>query len=339
MLAISGAGVLIGFIYPMLADGFGDPLAFINGIMVGLSASFVVAVFELFVFNQYRNKLSFWLIVLLKTLFYLALVVVLTVIIIGFNESLFFGRGFWEHINGPRFQKFIYQDDFGIIVLYALVSIGAIIFTWQINRKMGQGILFNFVIGKYHRPREEEQVLMFLDLKSSTTIAETIGAMRFYRLLNDFFFDISKCILMTDGKIYRYVGDQVVVTWNVRSGLKNANCVRTFFCIKNIVERMKEKYLNNYGLVPNFTASFHVGKVIRGEIGDVKSQIVIHGETLYVTALVEKQCGTLKEDILITSDLQREISLPVIYESQKVGSLNFDREIDLYSIRERTLPE
>jgi len=171
ILTISLVGMSLGFIYPLFADGFDEPIAFINGMSIGLIGGFLVALFELYVFTSQNRKLSFWLIVLLKTLFYLVLVVFLTVTIMGFNESIYYGLGFWEHVLGSRFQKFLYQDDFNIIVFYSLVFIGIIIFTRDISRKMGQGILFNFITGKYHEPQEEEQIFMFLDLKSSTSMA------------------------------------------------------------------------------------------------------------------------------------------------------------------------
>ena len=337
ILTISLIGMALGFIYSMFADGFDEPILVFNGMSIGLAGSFFVSVFELYVFNPHNRKLSFWLIVSLKTLFYFALMVFLTVVIKGFNESIYYNEGFWEHIQGPGFQEFLYQDDFFIIVLYSLIFIGIIIFIRHLSRKMGQGILLNFITGKYHEPREEERIFMFLDLNSSTSIAEAMGAIQYYQLLNDFFHDITKCILFTKGEIYRYVGDEVVVTWSIRDGLNNSNCIRTYFYVKNEIDRLKEKYLDKYNLVPGFSASFHVGKVIRGEIGDVKSQIVFHGGPLYTTALVEKQCGKLKKDILVTADLIKRISLPVIYEMKQVGRLELDRQLDLYTIIESEL--
>lgn len=337
ILTISLIGMSLGFIYSMFADGFDDPILVINGMSIGLTGSFFVSVFELYVFNPHNRKLSFWLIVSLKTLFYFALMMFLTVFIKGFNGSLYNNEGFLEYIQGPEFQVFLYRGELKIIVLYGLIFIGIIIFTRHLSRKLGQGILLNFITGKYHEPREEERIFMFLDLNSSTSIAEAMGAIQYYQLLNDFFHDITKCILITKGEIYRYVGDEVVVTWSIRDGLNNSNCIRTYFYIKNEIERLQERYLEKYNLVPDFSAAFHIGKVIRGEIGDVKSQIVFHGGPLYTTAQVEKQCGKLKKDILVTADLIKRISLPVIYEMKQVGRLELDRQLDLYSITELEL--
>ena len=128
------------------------------------------------------------------------------------------------------------------------------------------------------------------------------------------------------------------MTWTIKNGLQNANCIRTYFHIKNEVQRIREKYLYKYKIVPTFRAAFHCGKVIRGEIGEVKSQIVFHGEPLYTTSEVEKLCSTLEKDILVTSELIQRISLPVIYEMKLIGTKQvLERDLDLYTINELEL--
>jgi len=49
-------------------------------------------------------------------------------------------------------------------------------FMLQVNDKFGPGILWKFITGKYYHPRQEERIFMFLDLRSSTTIAEKISS-------------------------------------------------------------------------------------------------------------------------------------------------------------------
>ena len=61
---------------------------------------------------------------------------------------------------------------------------------------------------------------MFLDIKSSTTIAEKLGHNSYFKLLNDFFADITDSILYNKGEIYQYVGDEVVVSWKVKNGIR-----------------------------------------------------------------------------------------------------------------------
>src|SRR5688500_20154043 len=96
-----------------------------------------------------------------------------------------------------------------ILVLYTLVIYSFLVFFLQINHLLGEGTLWKFIRGKYHQPREEERIFMFLDMKSSTTIAEQLGHVRFYTLLNALFHEISQPILQTRAEIYQYVGDEI----------------------------------------------------------------------------------------------------------------------------------
>ena len=91
----------------------------------------------------------------------------------------------------------------------------------QINSKFGQGALGDIISGKYNTPKEEKRIFMFLDLNSSTTIAERLGDERYHELLKDFFSDITNPILDNNGEIYQYVGDEVIVAWKYEDGIKN----------------------------------------------------------------------------------------------------------------------
>ena len=89
---------------------------------------------------------------------------------------------------------------------------GLIVLFLQISDKFGPRMLGRFLIGKYHQPREEQRIFMFMDMKSSTSIAEQIGNKQSFNLLNDLFNDITDAILASDGEIYQYVGDEVVIS-------------------------------------------------------------------------------------------------------------------------------
>ena len=109
----------------------------------------------------------------------------------------------------------------GVIVLSTL-------FLLQVNDKFGPGILLKFLAGNYHQPKKEERIFMFMDMRSSTAIAEKIGIEKYFNLLNDLFSDITDTILNNEGEIYQYVGDEIVISWPMKKGIRNANCLRCF---------------------------------------------------------------------------------------------------------------
>ena len=57
---------------------------------------------------------------------------------------------------------------------WLLVVLGTLI-VLQVNDKYGPGVFRDFLLGKYFHPKREERIFMFMDLRSSTTIAEKLG--------------------------------------------------------------------------------------------------------------------------------------------------------------------
>ena len=191
----------------------------------------------------------------------------------------------------------------------------------QINSKFGNGALGNIICGKYNTPKEEKRIFMFLDLNSSTTIAERLGDEKYHELLKDFFSDITNPILDNNGEIYQYVGDEVIVAWRYDDGLKNNQCLKCFFEIKVHIEKLKEKYLSRYGLVPLFRAGIHCGKVVAGEVGIIKRDITYSGDVLNTTSRILTLCKEFGAEILTSADLITELKLSKKYETRPLGSI------------------
>lgn len=61
---------------------------------------------------------------------------------------------------------------------------------------------------------------MFLDLNDATTFAEKLGSKKYSSFLNDFFNDLDPAFTKTKGRVFQYVGDEVVIIMtNTSSGL------------------------------------------------------------------------------------------------------------------------
>lgn len=338
-LKITIPAVLIALTYPVFADGFTELVPFLNSLVIGLVGGLMISYMELDVFDPLKRRGSFLKMLALKTFIYFVFFALLIPFVKCFNESIALNRGLLEHFYSERFQDFLWRGDYDVILFYTFIFIGIIIFIRQINRKLGQGVLLNYIFGRYHEPQEVERIFMHLDIRSSTTIAEDLGGIRFHDFLHDFFLDITNSILATRGVIYDYVGDQVIVTWSMDEGLRNANCLIVYFQVKNRVRQLREKYLKKYGFVPRFSTSLHCGKVIVGELGDVKSQLVYQGEVLFQTTAIEKMYGRLKlkEQILLSEPLLDRLELPKLYRAVRVGEIPdpVKGKIDIYTLEEK----
>ena len=191
----------------------------------------------------------------------------------------------------------------------------------QVNSKFGQSNFWNIIRGKYNRPKEEKRIFMFLDLNSSTSIAERLGDEKYHSLLKDFFSDITTPILENKGNIYQYVGDEVVIAWNYEDGIENLHCVKCFFDMKLYIQKRKEKYTQQYGLVPLFKAGIHCGKVIAGEVGIIKRDITYSGNVLNTTSRILNKCAELNEEVIASSELLSEMRFIKDYISRPLGAI------------------
>ena len=69
--------------------------------------------------------------------------------------------------------------------------------TAEIQRLIGGALLTSVLLGTYHRPSRQRRIVMFLDLASSTRLAEAMGELRVHDLITRFFFDIDEPIAIT----------------------------------------------------------------------------------------------------------------------------------------------
>ena len=82
-----------------------------------------------------------------------------------------------------------------------------------INEKYSPGVFFDILAGRYINPKVEKRIVMFMDLKDSTPIAEDLGHSVYFEFIRDFIYMLSQAVIEFDGTIYQYVGDEIVCSW------------------------------------------------------------------------------------------------------------------------------
>ena len=200
-------------------------------------------------------------------------------------------------------RSFISTDSFVSLIVYLGVVSLLINYIRLISNKFGPSMHWNMVFGKYHEPKEEELIFMFLDLKSSTAIAERLGHIRFSSFLQDYFRDLSKLVVSYRAQIYQYVGDEAVITWTLKGGLNKNNCIRFFYAFERRISRRKRYYIKKYGFEPEFKASLNVGTVTVAEVGEFKSEIAYHGDVVNTASRLQEQCNRFGKRLLVSEHL------------------------------------
>jgi len=218
---------------------------------------------------------------------------------------------------------------FWSIIIYGGLILDLSLFYLEISEYIGSGVLYNYSFGTYHKPKRETRIFMFLDMKGSTAIAERLGHEKYFNLLREYYADMTNAILETAGQIYQYVGDEIVVSWTKKEGIYQNNCIRCFEKNVRIFEANRAKYLDRFGLVPEFKAGYHIGEVTVGEIGIIKKDIIYTGDVLNTAARIQAECNTYGAKALISGTLLNEL--------QKEDPIAFD-PIGKLILRGKTAP-
>lgn len=187
---------------------------------------------------------------------------------------------------------------------------------YEIDRKLGPGLLFKFLLGEYYKPKEEHRIFLFMDLKSSTYYAEKLGHFKYSRLIQDCFKDVSNAVRHNRAEIYQYVGDEIVLSWKMEKGLKDARCLRVFYDFLDLLDKRKEYYQKEYGMVPIFKAGVHAGKIMVAEVGELKSEISYHGDTVNTASRIQGLCNSYGSRLLLSGSLFSELSQKNIIDKE-----------------------
>jgi adenylate cyclase len=223
------------------------------------------------------------------------------VVIVG---GLSIGRLLFS-VHGLRFDEG-FRDS--LVFSVAMATISNVVF--QIGLLLGFRTLKNLVTGRYVRPRAEQKAFLLIDMKNSTAMAERLGPVRFHELLNDFFRDVADAALECQAEIYKYVGDEAILTWPNDRALAEGDVLACPFIALDFIAANGEIYCRRYGVVPEFRASLHYGEIVAGEIGDVRREIAYVGDTLNVAARLLEAAKSLGRDVLVSADLLARSALP-----------------------------
>ncbi|RYY45470.1 MAG: adenylate/guanylate cyclase domain-containing protein [Chitinophagaceae bacterium] len=273
-----------------------------------IAIRFCVAMFTSVIFGYcfifgYRNFLtnqSLLLGLLVKALLLIIGAVAITLLIFTI-ESYFLN----EYRNTDLEQVFFHDQKrpwlfFKRTLYWLLVFLATKLFV-EINDKYSPGVFIDFLKGRYRTAKNEDRVIMFIDLKDSTPIAEKLGHEHYFGFIKEFIKMISLAIIDHRGLIYQYVGDEIIVSWFT----SRKNCTKALATVvdarKNIQKR-SEWFRRKYDIVPEFRVGIHTGNVTIGEIGIVKKDLAMSGDTMNTSARIRSACNELNQKFLVSKE-------------------------------------
>lgn len=204
----------------------------------------------------------------------------------------------------------------------------------EITDKYAPGVFIDILAGKYINPKEERRIVMFLDLKDSTPIAEKLGHENYFLFIREFIKLVAEAVSMHEGIIYQYVGDEIVVSWLYNE----ANIKKPLASIITARKRIQQKsewFRRHFEMVPEFRVGIHVGLVTIGEIGVIKKDLAMSGDTMNTTARIRSACNELNQKFIV-SKAYKDIANLTDWQLQSLGIIDLKGKsegIELFSLK------
>ncbi len=319
---LNGASAIpVGMIYAALIDG---------DMRIGAAIGFTIAAgitgLEMF-FVQRRpgealRRLPLPLYIAITTVLWLIVITVGLQLI----PALFLGTSYFDSYTAGAFAR---DTLFALGISLLNNSI------YRIRSVVGPGVFMRFLLGRYHRPRREHRVFMFLDMADSTRLAEQMGDIKVQSLISRFFFDIAQPVKRHRGETHRYIGDEVVVTWRMRTEAERARCIQCIVEIRQLMAERQDWYHRKFGNAPRFRIGVHCGPVVASEVGDSKREIVYFGDTINTAA---RLCSASKDadvDVLVSAALIDQIECPASVSVTALQSIKLagkSQPVEVYAL-------
>ncbi len=188
---------------------------------------------------------------------------------------------------------------------------------------------------------KKEMTILFSDIRSFTTISESLSAEKLVSLLNAYLDKMSHVIFEHAGIIDKFIGDAIMALWNAPISDKDhaKNAVKTAIAMsKALKEFNKDQY---DAKLPKLAVGIgiHTGKVIVGNMGSTKRfDFTVIGDNVNLSARLEGLTKKYGVQILISQDTIKNIGKIDGYIFRKIDQVIVKGKTKSISIYE-PLPE
>lgn len=307
--------------------------AYLENTVFGFIFGTLFALINHFSDTSFFRRLSFGRLIFIRSILYLGAFLFTG----GVSASIYYSMGAFD---GKTFAEIVDIVTFDVILVGLIIMLIMIVFSnflLQINRKFGMGSMWKMLIGTYHKPKDEIRIFMFLDLKSSTTIAEKMGHNLYSRLIQDCFYELTDIVIEHKAEIYQYVGDEVVLTWKVKDGIESLNCIKFYYAYCNRLIARKPYFMNKFRIQPKFKAGLEMGAVTVAEVGEIKREIAYHGDVLNTAARIQGKCNEYGKELLISENLEEALRNLEKIKTELIGDIQLrgkKEAVKIYTVKE-----
>ena len=178
--------------------------------------------------------------------------------------------------------------------------------------------------------------ILFLDIRNSTHLSETLGAQRFASLISMLFSDLMEEIFKNEGSVNKLLGDGILATFGCPQPTENDtfNAVRTALDMAAYIDSFNQVRPHYLKEPIGIGIGIATGKVFAGNIGSVRRiEYAVMGDPVNIASRLEALTKSLGGNIIIDSSTRNALmdrisaSEPVI---QRIAGI--EDEVKVYIV-------
>lgn len=155
--------------------------------------------------------------------------------------------------------------------------------------------------------KETSLAILFCDMRDFTPFAENNPSYDVVHILNRLFEALGEPILLNNGIIYQYVGDEITGLFGLDDAspqLACTNAVRAALAMVDGLERLNTELVNEFGIRVEVGIGVHFGSVVAGRIGHpMHKQFSVIGDSINAASRIQGLTRTTGTTILLSDDV------------------------------------
>jgi len=285
------------------------------------------------VLKNYLRNSSLWFNLFIKTLILIGAAFVMNFFIYVTYEWLIAGHTLNEALKKLADNLFHNRwllkkmPEWSLLFLITLLAL-------EVNEKYSRGVFLGIMLGKYLQPQEERRIIMFLDLKDSTPIAEKLGHKEYFKFIRDFISYISAGFLENDGRIYQYVGDEIVVWWP-ESRINARRAINALLSARKELHKRSDRFKRKYDMFPEYKAGIHTGMVTVGQVGIVKKDLVMSGDAINTAARIRTAASETNHKYVMSKEMMDLLDMED-WQVEELGPIELkgkNQSLELFALK------
>lgn len=181
--------------------------------------------------------------------------------------------------------------------------------------------------------------ILFSDIRSFTTISESLPPDKVVVQLNEHLDKMVACINSEGGVIDKFIGDAIMATFGGVMDLDNPSeaAVRAAIGMRKALSALNDKWSAESRPLFDIGIGIHYGEVLQGSIGSAsRKEFTVIGDTVNAASRIESITKEYKFPILISGAVYERLSDDFKKMSETIGGVSVKgkaEKIEVYGIR------